>query len=335
MNNNHKEKENMKEKRICYKYISAYILCTLMIFAGMPAKAQFPTTIELISGAPNAQIKAAMEKNGSLLLTELNNAQGEKRKLSLDTTIMKPDAKTSLLSMWEMCPFRCDELEIPERCLGTSSGGYQVRNIPVIMEPLSGKISEDERYQEIVLNFDAAGKISDLCFALKRTQYSQIMRNGLEVEDLRRRTMVIEFVEQFRTAYNRKDTAYLQAIFSDDALIITGKIVGRDERGIKYKYTSVDKQKYLKNLSNVFQKNERINVIFEDIKVNQRKNLPHIYGVRLVQHWNSSTYSDKGHLFLLWDFTDEEKPVIHVRTWQPYETPEKDIFNSSRFPDIK
>ena len=39
--------------------------------------------------------------------------------------------------------------------------------------------------------------------------------------------------------------------------------------------------------------------------------------MRLHQLYSSSTYSDDGYLFLLWDFRDEENPKIHVRTWQP------------------
>ena len=31
-------------------------------------------------------------------------------------------------------------------------------------------------------------------------------------------------------------------------------------------------------------------------------------------------YSDEGYLFLVWDFSDEENPKIHVRTWQPLES---------------
>ena len=45
---------------------------------------------------------------------------------------------------------------------------------------------------------------------------------------------------------------------------------------------------------------------------------PTKYGVRLRQTWKSSTYSDEGLLFLLFEFpTDGSDPIIHVRTWQP------------------
>ena len=62
-------------------------------------------------------------------------------------------------------------------------------------------------------------------------------------------------------------------------------------------------------------------VDFDDIKVVRHGNpdpeYKRCYGVTLHQSYKSGTYSDEGYLFLLWDFTDENKPKIHVRTWQP------------------
>ncbi|MDR1338445.1 MAG: nuclear transport factor 2 family protein [Prevotellaceae bacterium] len=331
----------MKKKNNYYYRLTVGCLCLLMAHT---AKAQYTTSIELISGTPNAKIKAKMEKNGGALLTELNNAQGEARNLSLGKIEIDKSAVSSLTTMWEICPFRCDELEIVERCLNTPSGGYQIRNIPAIMEPRKGERFDEDKYQELVLNFDASGRISDLCFAINKNQYMQIMRTGLETTDLRRRAMVIEFVEQFRTAYNRKDLDYIRDIFSDDALIITGKVVERKSAdevgGYKLKsdveYKVQNKEQYIDGLTRVFGNNTRINVVFEDIKVNKHGTKDEIYGVKLIQHWNSGSYSDKGYLFLLWDFKDENKPKIHVRTWQPYdETPEDKIIDIHTFKQEK
>jgi hypothetical protein len=320
------------------KLISGYALaCILTLAAVHTARAQYVTTIHLRDGAPSPQVKQAIEKNGGALLTELNNAQGEKRNLKLGGIDMDKTAVSSLLLIWEVCPFRCDELQITERCLKTYFGGYQVRNIPVIMEPRKGERFEEDKYQEIVLNFDAAGKITSVCFALRQSQYAQIMRSNLEVTDLRRRAMVIEFVERFRTAYNRKDLPFLEDIFSDDALIITGTVHKRKTQDgyvvPNVDYVSQTKKQYLTKLAGIFKNNARINVVFEEIQVNRHRKEHDIYGVKLVQYWNTSSYSDKGYLFLLWDFADEANPKIHVRTWQPYdETPEDDVYGLDSFP---
>ena len=47
-----------------------------------------------------------------------------------------------------------------------------------------------------------------------------------------------------------------------------------------------------------------------------------IFGVRLLQEYNSASYGDKGYLFLLVDLRDTKRPVIHVRAWQPDKTDE-------------
>lgn len=305
-----------------WAFVCACIACSWVVHA------QYETTVE-VTNCPDATICQAMQENGTRLLTELNNAQGEKRELSLKGIGISKEASQSLFSMWEVCPFRCDELEIIESCLRRNNGGYQIRNIPVIMEPLSGERFEEDRYQEVVLNFDAQGTITDICFTISSSQYKQIMRTNLEVTDLRRRSLVIDFVEQFRTAYNRKDMDFLEDIFSDDALIITGKTVRRvpvDGIGstVDVELIAQSKREYLNKLAKVFAANKRINVIFEDVKVARHGSKENIYGVKLVQHWNADTYSDKGYLFLLWDFKDESHPQIHVRAWQPFDDTPKD-----------
>lgn len=307
----------------------------LLLFACSALQAQYTTTLE-VTDTRSATLKEAMEKNGTLLLTELNNAQAENRSLSFKGIDIDPDAASLLHALWEVCPFRCDELDMVSRCLKTANG-FQVRDIPVIMEPVEGERYDDDKYQEIVLNYNAVGKITNLCFAVKSVIYRGIMRSELEVADLERRSMVLDFVEQFRTAYNRKDLNFLKDVFSDDALIITGKVIQRVKKGDRVQldsdveYTALPKSEYLARLSNVFRNNARINVVFEDIKVKQHAKKDSIYGVKLVQHWNSGAYSDTGYLFLLWDFSGES-PQIHVRTWQPYEnTPKEKVFGLNNF----
>ena len=115
-------------------------------------------------------------------------------------------------------------------------------------------------------------------------------------------------------------------------MIITGTVVSvkpmedRYANKLKVVYKKQNKEQYIANLKKAFLRNKWIDVKFSDIPEN--KNLGcagitqsqvnrNMFGVRLLQEWRSSNYSDVGYLFLLWDFTDKNKPVIHVRTWQP------------------
>ena len=76
---------------------------------------------------------------------------------------------------------------------------------------------------------------------------------------MRRRQLILDFVERFRTAYNQRDIQFLNQIFSDDALIITGKVVKQQTRdGIKLpdkvEFFKRSKHEYIANLKAQFNK---------------------------------------------------------------------------------
>jgi hypothetical protein len=325
----------MKERSKYYRFI--LLVCAALVC--YPAKAQFVTAVEL-TGTPNAKIKAMLEKNAGLLLTELNNAQGENRSLSLKALELNSTAENRLMGLWASCPFRCDARKIKEVCMETYFGEFQIRNIPVIMEPRQGANFTGARNQQIVLNFDKNGNLSDVCIAISST-YVKGGPEGREVTEARKRLLILDFVEQFRTAYNRKDTAFLNRIFSEDALIITGtvsKIPTRSDGpasvsfrdGKSTKINVLSKEQYLKKLGEAFKRNEWINVLFDNIEI-KKHGQKDTYGVRLEQTWTSSTYGDRGYLFLLWDFNKVDTPQIHVRAWQPEGTPEIERYGLGDF----
>lgn len=278
---------------------------------------------EINDGLSNAPLKSSIEGTISDLLTEINVAQSEGRALKLAGMNITTQAMESMAMLWENVPFCCDEFDIVESCL-ESSTGYQVRNIPLIMHPTDGSAT-DGGYQEAVISFNASGTITSFYLTIGVNLYSKVMTDGQELGDVRRRLQILDYVEHFRTAYNQKDIPFLNNIFSEDALIITGTVVvaRRADSGemlqASVKYKKQDKQQYLLNLKRVFAVNNYINVQFDDIKVvaHPDPDRSNYYGVTLHQKWSTTNYSDEGTVFLLWDFNDEDQPVIHVRTWQP------------------
>jgi len=82
-------------------------------------------------------------------------------------------------------------------------------------------------------------------------------------------------------------------------------------------FIKLSKSEYLERLKVVFQNNDFVRVLFDQININRHPQIDKIYGVQLKQRWNSSNYSDEGYLFLLVDFINEQEPIIHVRAWQP------------------
>ena len=291
-----------------------------------------------IDGIDNATVKAKMERTMSAFLTEVNNAQSSKRALNFGGMGLSTNVQSSVSMLWENSPFECTDEEIIEHCIQTGSG-YQVRNIPLMMRPTDSSFNEDE-YQEAVFSFDRNGNMESFYLTLSMNLYMNVIKSNKSVTDLRRRQLILDYVEHFRTSYNQKDINFLTQVFSDDALIITGKVIKQSKDGIpmpdKIQYKKQTKQEYLGNLRRVFAANKYIKVTFDEIEVMRHPVNADFYGVTLHQGYTSDRYHDDGYVFLLWDFSNESAPQIHVRTWQPDringgKLPKDEVFSLSDF----
>lgn len=292
-----------------------------------------------IDGIENATVKAKMERTMSAFLTEVNNAQSSKRALNFGGMGLSTNVQSSVSMLWENSPFECTDEEIIEHCIQTGSG-YQVRNIPLMMRPTDSSFNEDE-YQEAVFSFDRNGNMESFYLTLSMNLYMNVIKSNKSVTDLRRRQLILDYVEHFRTAYNQKDKEFLEAVFSDDALIITGKVIPQRVRDniqlpARVEYTRQTKRQYMTKLSQIFAANKHIKVTFDEIRVVMHPTKSEWYGVTLHQGWTSDRYHDDGWLFLLWDFSNEDHPTIHVRTWQPdkiegKKLPDEEIFSLDDF----
>lgn len=297
-----------------------FLLTIALLAAFSGAQAQSVTFV-VSDGLSNPVLKDRIENNLSSLLTSFNDAYNDSAEPDFTWVLISPDAREAVLMLWENMPFRCEEPEIVERILTTYSG-YQVRNVPIEL-----KADDGNDYQELVIEMDPDGTVSRVNLALQNHLYRKVISDGTEVTDLRCRQMILDYVEQFRTAYNRKDIDFLDNVFSEDALIITGKVIRRKKgdrmavlkEDTEIVYTEQRKHEYIEKLrTKVFPNAKYIQVTFTDIKVSKHPSIDGYYGVVLRQGYKSSNYSDDGYLFMLWDFRDESHPQIHVRTWQPY-----------------
>jgi hypothetical protein len=179
--------------------------------------------------------------------------------------------------------------------------------------------------------------------ALANNVFLSIVDKGRDVTDTRRRLEILKFVEDFRSYYDEKDLEALRNVYSDDALIITGKVIhrknlGSDQAQMKPEivYSKQNKEQYLTSLQRIFKNNTFIRVSFDDIKVRRHPAKAGFYAVTLHQKWQSSNYSDDGYVFLLWEFKENASPVVHVRTWQPdmigsRKLDEDEVFNENDF----
>ena len=297
------------------------------------------------------------EANLSKVLSEINKAYNEKRVLNIVGLPMNDFAIDALTMLWEVAHFYVDDTEVVDRIWVFEGNGFmEVQHVPIIITPENG--SSSGTFQGAVIEFDLNGKITDFRFALDAQVRESMTNCGNGVVDKERSMLILQYIERFRTAYNTKDINFLQDIFSDDALIITGKVVTRksfQDATIKISpqvtYKKQNKTQYINNLRRAFARNQWIDVKFEQIAnggstgcggITRSDKNPNLYGVRLRQEWKSSTYSDEGYVFLLWNFADPDKPEITVRTWQPefldaaktQRLPEEEIFSLSTVGDF-
>ena len=313
-----------RTRRILFQAVFA------LLFVTLPAHAVDVTlTVDEHVDRPSAL--AAAQSNLAAVLTEINRAQKAKESVSVKNLRMDEFAKKSLARLWAVTPFYCDDEEVVERCWVFKNGTMMVSHIPLIITP------EDENfglgtYQEAVVEFDTKGQLIDFRFALDAQTAESMERCGTVV-DKEKQMIILQYVERFRTAYNQKDIYTIEKMFSDDALIITGRVVMAKPQGdqgaqFKVEYNKQNKQQYISNLRRAFLRNKWIDVKFSQIGENgedggcagitQSTKDKTKYGVRLRQSWKSSNYSDEGYLFLLWEFPEDGgDPIIHVRTWQP------------------
>ena len=302
---------------------------------------------KIIEGLSDQSLKATMETNVNTMMMAMNTAANQNAKtVKLNKDNFTSEAIKDIDQMWKSSAIFCPPVNIMSRCLKTSYG-YQVRGIPVDLK----EADEKEKRQELAIDFLPNGKISNVSIAIEMHRYDQIMAEKESDIDYARRQIIVDFVENFRTAYNRRDMKLLTSVFSDKALIITGKVISEKPNSDmdrltlnnnKVIYIKQTKQEYLQNLSNVFKITKFINVKFDDIEVVQHPKYDDIYGVTLKQYWHTDRYRDEGYLFLMIDFRDADKPLIQVRTWQPYKnkqgqviTQKNDVYHLGSFRIVR
>ena len=299
------------------------LMLGLLVFFISLSQALATTSFKITDGEVDPNVKARMETNVNALLDAFRTAadNGEKTvKLSKDN--VSKTAIEEIKEIWKSSAMSCPPMNLNCRCLKTSNG-YQVRGIPVDILAADG----DEARQELTINFDTEGTISNVAIAIEMNRYEELMAQKQSDLDYARRQIIVDFIENFRTAYNRKDNAMLNSVFSDKALIITGRVVKEKPNSDltrltlnnnRVVYIKQTKQEYLTKLAQVFKTVKFINVKFSDIEIVEHPKFDSIYGVTLKQSWRTDRYHDEGYLFLMIDFRDSDNPLIQVRTWQPY-----------------
>lgn len=204
--------------------------------------------------------------------------------------------------------------------------------------------------EDVVFTFNDKKKIENVTFGLGQTATNDILCKHPGWND-ETKELLMEFLENYKTAYCMKDSVYIRQIFADDAVIIVGNVakkaaaVGPNEVNREHavslkgqeviRYNRYSKDEYLKNLRRCFDRNEFINLRFSNNEIQRLEKFKdkELFGIQIGQEYTSSTYSDIGYLFLLTDLSDHQLPQIKVRTWQPNEVDMDKLYHAGYFYD--
>lgn len=193
--------------------------------------------------------------------------------------------------------------------------------------------------EDVVFTFNTEGLIESIAFGLDHIATNDILTKQAWPEHAR--VAIIEFLENYKTAFALERLDYIRTIFDDNAVIIVGKMVkvapaANAENQIStnnhvIQRTRLTKEQYLKNLERCFNSNEYVNIRFANNDVIKAGKGGEIYGIQIKQDYYSTNYGDTGYLFLLVDLNDVKAPLIKVRTWQPEPDPIDGLYNMSHF----
>jgi hypothetical protein len=204
--------------------------------------------------------------------------------------------------------------------------------------PMSFKFKANQRtfVEDVVFTLNRDGKIDALSFGLNKPAVDDIMNHTSWNDTVR--NVLINFLENYKTAYALKRYDYINSIFSEDALIITGSVLkhtvtneGRPINRQTVKYTRQTKAEYMKKLQHIFRSAEFINLRFADNQIRKSGVGGEVYGIQIQQDYFSSSYGDTGSLFLMVDLNNPKEPIIHVRTWQPEKDQNFGLIDLSHF----
>lgn len=181
-------------------------------------------------------------------------------------------------------------------------------------------------------------QITHVAMGLGREAMNDVVLGHLDWSE-KSRTRIVGFLEDYRTAYATKNLEYLDKVFDDNAVIVLGKRLQvapqLNKEGYmnnhRVQFTQLTKREFLRNLRRQFQSRDYINLHFSQNRIYQLQKGVERYGIEIKQDYYSSNYGDTGYLTLIFDLTNPDQPVIHVRTWQEQPDPNFGVVSPADF----
>lgn len=300
-----------------------------------------------LDGAASPEESSSTDVNGSmqspLALTDMG---------TLGTAVMKPVMQALRSGSIEQCrkKFTAEGWEEFSKLMGYgkvtlmddihldyfADGDCVVcRGLPVSCRFNRGRVFNEKLSFYIDSN---SKQITHVAMGLGREAMNDVVLGHLDWSE-KSRTRIVGFLEDYRTAYATKNLEYLDKVFDDNAVIVLGKRLQvapqLNKEGYmnnhRVQFTQLTKREFLRNLRRQFQSKDYINLHFSQNRIYQLQKGVERYGIEIKQDYYSSDYGDTGYLTLIFDLTNPDQPVIHVRTWQEQPDPNFGVVSPADF----
>ena len=266
-------------------------------------------------------LKSRMENNISALLTEINRAGSNGSSLNLSEISMEQEAKERLITLWDDSRFVCDKPINISACRRDFQG-YQVRAVPITMKPQNSSYNQSLN-RELTVSLDKNGMITGVrpAWELNEDVNKILVTTGTGgIMETWQRWEILKLVEDLSSYYSERNLDAIEKFLSDDGLILKGSEIVVVRQLIdtliyvptqKVRYRKSDKSNYLRNLRTLFATAKKLNIEFANISVMKHGAKPNIFGLSILQKFNSAEFKDEIWLFLLLDFNDSECVKIY------------------------
>lgn len=300
-----------------------------------------------LDGAASPAESTSTDVNGSmqspLALTDMG---------TLGTAVMKPVMQALRSGSIEQCrqKFTADGWEEFSKLMGYgkvtlmddihldyfADGDCVVcRGLPVSCRFNRGRVFNEKLSFYIDSN---SKQITHVAMGLGREAMNDVVLGHLDWSE-KSRTRIVGFLEDYRTAYATKNLEYLDKVFDDNAVIVLGKRLQvapqLNKEGYmnnhRVQFTQLTKREFLRNLRRQFQSKDYINLHFSQNRIYQLQKGVERYGIEIKQDYYSSNYGDTGYLTMIFDLTNPDQPVIHMRTWQEQPDPNFGVVSPADF----
>lgn len=269
------------------KYIFFIIIYLFCFRTGVKAQSHQPSITEIISLTLK---KSSITDRNMHSLKQIMQPSAFKK---LESIL----SKGNILFMHPSYPLM--EIKLPD-------GNFEIINI-LVRIPEKPDIIIDHKHLILVCD---SGLVKDLYFEDEIYHYHDYIEFKRKVDSKPIIAEIRNRITEMENSTLHQNITDLEKIYDDHAKIITGRM---NQDG-NLDYYKMGKKQYLQKLDTIFHKAPMKNFRLQIIQLYPHPIYQYVYGIRCFQNWESSSYSDQGTLFLIYNMRTKK---IIFRMWTP------------------